>query len=164
MKINVELDDLVGKQAMQELRMFAANPKVAVQGVLFAVDRKVRDTFQSQSDPWGRAWRPLKEATLEARKRKGGRAARRTSILVATTELFRSLKRYVGAGLSGYIHIGKDDRPVTPHQFGAPSVGIPARPIMPFKSPGSVDMPPEWMEAAYDEIEKNMPEELTRER
>ena len=157
MNIQFDLDTAGSDRLLNAARKFAKSPRKAITGALFALDRKIRDTFQQQKDPWGKPWKPLKPATLAGRKRKG---RNRTSILVDTAEMFRSLEREVTGANEGVISIGTEDRPVTPHQFGVKENNLPARPMMPIR-PSGVSIPKTWRDAVDDELVKAMRESIT---
>ena len=165
-RIEFSLEDFLPMQdGLRAIREFARSPRRAVQGVTFAFDRLIRDTFQKQTDPWGTKWPELAPATLAARKRAKNF---RVSKLVATAELFRSLKRYVDNDNMGRVEIGTPNRPVLPHLFGnpdnrawgGPPAPIPARPMLPMRPGGVIDMPAPWTAVVMREIVKNLPKEV----
>lgn len=153
MNINFDLEAAGFKDVLHKVRLYASRPRKAITAALFALDRKVRDTFQEQKDPWGYPWPDLKEATLKRRKKNNINSKAK---LIATTRMFRSLDRKVDSNNRGRIWIGEDDRPVTPHQFGSLKNNLPARPMMPMKMPGVISMPDDW----NDEINKHLIESL----
>lgn len=111
----------------------------------FALTERVRLTFHDQADPWGTPWAPLSARTL-MRRRDGGRAG--ASILRDTGQLLASITSAMTHGTAD-IRIGFADRPATIHQFGGKAgrghkVTIPARPMMPIRESGEVDLPPSW--------------------
>ncbi len=93
----------------------------------------VEQRFQTQSDPWGQAWEALKPSTLRSRAARGlsGPILQITRTL-ANSKYSRLVGRAVVVGLAvGYaVH----------HQYGAPSAGLPARPILPMRG-GKPDLP-----------------------
>lgn len=140
----------------------------------------VQERFKAQSDPWGSAWRPLSETSLELLARGGlkarVKAARRGSaptryamrgsppsgglggrrLLQDTGRLLGSLHRPEGTSkvLTGVVYAAV-------HQFGNPDnrlpntargrpAPIPARPFFPMRKGGGVDLPAAWRDALLD--------------
>lgn len=119
--------------------------------VVHAITERVRLAFHDQADPWGEPWKPLSQVTLDKR-RDAGRGG--VSILRDTGQLLASLVGAVTQGLAD-IRIGFADRPATIHQFGGHAgrghkVEIPARPSMPIRAEGRVDMPQSWRDELVD--------------
>ncbi len=163
--LKLELDSFVARTSLEKLKEFAKHPRRAVQAVTFTFDRLIRNTFGKQTDPWGKPWAELSPTTLSGRKRKG-----RNSIakLVDTKVLFRSLQRKVDNANEGHVQIGTPDRPVLPHLFGNPTnrawggpiAPIPARPMLPIRPDGEVEVPIAWSAMINEEINKNLPPEM----
>lgn len=163
--VNFELDTIVARSSLEKIKEFAKHPRRAIQAITFTADRLIRNTFGKQTDPWGTPWAELKESTLQGRKRKGRNSLAK---LVDTKLLFRSLNRAVDSDNEGRIWIGREDRPVLPHllgnpdnrAWGGPIAPIPARPMMPIRPDGHVEIPVKWATVMNDEINKNLPEEM----
>lgn len=156
MNINLDMDSVVTRRLLDKVRKYAHSPRKAVQASLFAFDRLIRNTFQKQTDPWGDPWVDLKDTTWAARRRRGITSKAK---LIATAEMFRSLDRNVDSDNRGHISMGTDDRPVIPHLLGAQEINLPARPMMPIKPPGVIDMPEDWKR----EVEGHLFESLEKE-
>jgi hypothetical protein len=100
----------------------------------------IQDEFDAGEDPYGTAWKPLAEATLD----KG-----RTPPPLTDTRAMRDsvqVRPMVGAGIQ--ITIG---HPSAPHQTGwsGPQGSGPARPILPERA----EMPPGWDQAIEEAFE-----------
>jgi phage virion morphogenesis protein len=88
--------------------------------------------FREERDPWGRAWQPLSEFTLEQR-RKGDGVVR---ILRDTGNLANSINYQVSAGS---VSVGTGVSYASTHQFG--EGGIPRRAFLPLDPYGAPDIP-----------------------
>ena len=113
----------------------------------------IDDTFLDQRDPWGNSWAPLKDSTLKLRRRKGYGGS---DALVVSGTLQRSPE----------ISVYKDSLTFTLdglaaiHQVGNPRnrmVGkwrapIPARPMIPVRKGGAVELPDSWRQVAYENM------------
>lgn len=126
-------------------------PRAALMNAVIALDQDVRNTFRTETDPWGQPWPALSPATLRQRLRAGHTS---TSMLNVTSKLFRSLKRGVETNLRAYVSIGEgaEDRFAEVHQWGNPNntmfghpAPIPARPMFPVRTRDERgDLPAEW--------------------
>lgn len=158
-----ELDDIVAQKILANVRNYAKHPRVAIQSIVFKIDRLVRETFAKQTDPWGTPWPVNSESTMTTRKRKSIKSKR---ALLATFVLFRSIDRAVDSDNEGHFTIGAPDRPVLPHLFGnpmnkawgGPIAPIPARPMLPIREGGRVDVPTLWRTLIMQDIIANLPE------
>lgn len=121
-------------------------------GLLFA--ERARGTFVAQQDPWGGPWAPLSPVTLARRR---DEAVEGATILRDTSTLLNSLMHAPDAtGVD--IRIGNTNRPAQVHQFGNPNnrffgkalAPIPARPMLPIRGDGSVQLPPDWVDDLID--------------
>lgn len=107
----------------------------------------IEQRFQTESDPWGAAWAALAPSTVRMRIKRG----RAGKILQVTRNLANSkFWRLQGKRLV----IGMGAAYAKYHQLGTNR--MPARPMMPFRSGGAVDMPQrllrEIRETVYDAI------------
>ena len=138
-------DDRYAQALFQRLAAAGKDTGSLLGKLAFSLTERVRLAFHDQADPWGSPWAPLSARTL-LRRRDGGRAG--ASILRDTGQLLASLTSAMTQGAAD-IRIGFADRPATIHQFGGKAgrgrkVTIPARPMMPIRESGEVDLPPTW--------------------
>ena len=113
-------------------------------------EQLVRNTFRTQSDPWGAQWASLSPITVQ------GRTARDSSsdaILFDTGALFGSIDR-ASTESSLTIELGGGEIWAGPHQYGNPAnkffgsvAPIPARPFLPIRPSGDVDIPEDWWDS-----------------
>lgn len=138
-------DDSAAQAMLGRLRAAGQNLRPMLDALVFTLTERVRLSFHDQADPWGMPWVPLSDVTL-ARRRDEGRSG--ASILRDKGELLASLSGVAHANAAD-IRLGFADRPATIHLFGGKAgrgrkVTIPARPMMPIRPGGRVDMPPVW--------------------
>ncbi len=157
-----QLDDIVARKILANVKRYAKSPRAAITAITFTVDRLVRETFAKQVDPWGTPWVPLKQSTLRQRKYKKIKSLAK---LVATKELFRSFDRGVDSDNDGHFTLGTPTRPVLPHLFGNPMntwggvpAPIPARPMLPIRPNGNVEISDYWRTRIMAEVIKTLPE------
>jgi phage virion morphogenesis protein len=114
------------------------------------MEQNVRDTFRTESDPWGRpwdphadsAWPPHAPATVRARRSAGNT---RTSLLIDTGAMYGSIRNDSGADFASVSM----DGPAEVHQYGTTTAGrnnsvtIPARPMFPIDQ----DPPDAWWDS-----------------
>jgi phage virion morphogenesis protein len=133
------------------------SPARIIAAASHALVERIRLCFVDQRDPWGNPWAPLADATL-AHRRDQGRSG--VSILRDTGQLFASLADGVDNDEAA-IHLGFADRPASIHQWGGRAgrnhaVTIPARPMMPIRQDGTVDMPSDWRDELIDAMTANL--------
>lgn len=106
----------------------------------------VHETFDAEKAPWGAKWRPLRRATLEWRKRKGYRRAPKLNASgwlrasIGTTSGRTGFDIHAAAGYSEYQQFGNPEN----EAWGKKLAPIPARPFLPIRRSGKVDMPDAW--------------------
>ena len=119
----------------QHIATLASVPSRASKRVAEAIEQLILDEFDAGADPYGNAWAPLEEVTLQKRSQTS------EPPLTDYGTMRRSLivRPMSGAGISITI-----DHPAAPHQTGwsGPRGSGPARPILPSKG-----MPLAWQEA-----------------
>lgn len=130
----VQIDDKAVRDLLRELARIGSDEKVetalAAIGQLVVTETDLG--FREERDPWGRAWQPLSEYTLEQR-RKGDGVVR---ILRDTGNLANSINYQLS---EGRVSIGTGVPYATTHQYGAG--GIPRRAFLPLDPYGEPDIP-----------------------
>lgn len=141
--VKVTIDDQVALALLGSLAKGCTDLARPMDAIGLAFAERGRMSFHNEADPWGAPWTPLAPATIKAR-RDGGRGG--VSILRDTARLIQSLTHAPDEqGVD--IRIGATDRPAPVHQFGSVSRNIPARPMLPIRSPtGSGDLPPDFLD------------------
>lgn len=145
-------DDRQARRAFNRLRGVAGGRQGLLQAIGDALVNRTQLGFHDETDPWGNPWRPLSEVTVAMRRDQGVGGV---SILRDTGQLVNSITSHARAGGTQHgaagveIRIGFVDRPATIHQFGGRAgrgrkVTIPARPMLPIRQDGTVDLPPAW--------------------
>lgn len=110
-------------------------PARASQRVADSLRAAVQDEFYDGADPYGTAWEPLAESTIDK-----GRTPPPLTDTGAMRGSLNSYARASGGSLSGGVAI-TIDHPAAPHQTGwsGPQGEGPARPIFPTR-----EMPHKW--------------------
>lgn len=150
--ITVTLDDTDVQRALRALSERCADMTPAMDeiGQLLVTDADL--CFRDSRDPWGHVWTALSEVTL------GRRRGSSAQILRDTGHLAGSLNHQPDRD-SVTVTAGSGLRYAATHQFGRPDnrmyntpsgapAPIPARPFLPIRASGEVDLPA----AARDEI------------
>ena len=158
MSFSVTKDDERAQALLQRLATIVANPRGALSQSAQALDRLVRNTFEDKRDPWGQAWARHAPATTAARDRTNAS----DQILIDTGAMFATLNATadessvsvsVGTEYASYQQFGDPNH----RAWGGPVSPLPARPFLPERAPGVVDIPAPWwyeilfpIEAAID--------------
>lgn len=148
---------LIDKKSMQEAFLAISKKydmSVLVNRAIHIMRTNIRAEFDAQQDPYGNPWEPLKDATLELRRRKGNSS---TTILQDTHKMLRSLKRSQDRSNQGFIQM---DFPAPYHQYGDPGhlffnrpSNLPQRKIFPLDDSGDINMPPAWQKEIEEMLE-----------
>lgn len=126
------------------IRKLAEVPAQVAKGASEAIAQQIQDDFAAGLDPYGNAWEPLAEATLD----KG-----RTPPPLTDTGAMRdsvSVTPMAGAGISITI-----DDPAVHHQYG--TINMPARPVF----PNQRELPDTWQRAIADAAEDSFNRSLS---
>lgn len=106
------------------------------------IDRRIRNTFATQTDPYGEAWAPWKHPD-RIRKSRNKRGVYSDLILLDSGELFSSIERSSNSkSFSITMGDGVSEKYASVHQFG--DANHPARKSMPLDSPEQAVFPQEW--------------------
>jgi len=155
--IKVTIDDEVARALLGSLAQGCVDLARPMDAIGLAFAERARQTFHDETDPWGAPWTPLAPATIKARRDagKGG-----VSILRDTGRLIQSLTHAPDEqGVD--IRVGATDRPAPVHQFGSLSRRIPARPMLPVRSPtGSGDLPPDFLDTLIEITMRHLEEAM----
>ncbi len=141
--VKITIDDEVARALLGSLAKACTDLTRPMDAIGLAFAERGRMSFHDETDPWGGPWAPLAPATVKAR-RGGGEGG--VSILRDTGRLIQSLTHEPSSEFVD-IRIGATDRPAPVHQFGSLSRKIPARPMLPIRSPGSSgELPPDFLD------------------
>ena len=146
MAITFVFDDRDTLDALRELQGRVRDLRPAMAEIGSTLVDNIKLGFRDGSDPWGRAWEPLKHRDGQP--------------LLDTGELRNSITFRAG---KDRVEVGSNDvsGKVLMHQFGGVSKGrfrgatIPARPFLPIRD-GSVDMPREWSDEIMDIVREHL--------
>jgi phage virion morphogenesis protein len=135
-------DDAAAQALFRRLIDAGQDTSPLLSKLAYSLTQRARSTLDAGTDPWGTPWTPLAPATIARRRDHSDKP------LSDTGHLLASLASALSAGVAE-IRIGKSDSPASIHQFGGKAgrgnkVTIPARPMLPIKPGGVVDMPPTW--------------------
>lgn len=145
MAVTVTVNDEPAQALLARLASLIANPSALLRASAQTLRRLVIDTFQDQSDPWGRRWRAWAPAT----RRERARSTSGGGILLRTFAMFRSVEvQATSSGLS--VSVGPEY--ASYHQFGNPQhrawggrvSPLPQRAFLPLRAPGVADIPANW--------------------
>jgi phage virion morphogenesis protein len=161
--VSVTVNDAQINAALSALRARVTDlkkPMTEVGGLLVTLTDLC---FRDETSPWGDKWDSLKESTL-ARRRKGGEGAR---ILRDTGRLAASFNYKAS---SSQVVVGTNVEYAATHQFGAekgafgknkrgimiPWGKIPARPFLPIRPDGRVDLPQDTFDDILDTFQRHI--------
>lgn len=145
MSVTATINDADVRGCLDRLAQLGQNLSTPMRAVALTLDQLVRNTFRSESDPWGNPWPPHSPVTEANRLR---RKQHSVQMLIDSGALYGSIGHESDA-TSATIFAGTDYAEV--HQFGNPSnkawgrgrAPIPARPFFPLP-----DLPDAWWEDA----------------
>lgn len=143
--VTVMLDDAQAQALFARLVDLVSRPAGPLRQSAQALRRLVYDTFQDQSDPWGRRWQAWAPATRQDRTRRQSSGA----ILRDTGALYRSINATAD---DGGVSVDATSEYASYHQFGNPGHrawgGKPSplaqRAFLPVRAPGVADVPASW--------------------
>jgi phage gpG-like protein len=145
MAVSVTVNDEAAQALLQRLQALISNPSAPLRASAQTLRRLVIDTFQDQSDPWGRRWKAWAPSTRKERARNTSGAG----ILLRTFAMFRSVEAQSTAdGVT--VTVGTEY--ASYHQFGNPAhrawggkvSPLPQRAFLPLRAPGVADIPASW--------------------
>ena len=109
--VTITVDDTAAQAALARLRDAGQNLRPALDAIGLSIVSRMRATFESQADPWGKGWQGLKASTLRKRRKKGAGA----QILRDTGRLMNSISHAVG---DNEVTIDTEVEYAAIHQFG----------------------------------------------
>lgn len=121
-RVNTEETD----RLLAELRRRMSDLRPVMEAVGQVIQSGTQQRFIDQQDPTGRAWAPLKPATI-ARRRQGGTATGSIQILRDTGRLMNSISYNA---TNKQVSILTNVIYAATHQFGLARRNIPARPFI----------------------------------
>ena len=124
MRVQITYDDQVVQQRLAQLRERGSDLSPAMREIAGHLLDGVAESFASERGPAGKAWKPLKPATVRERRRKGYRAG---PILERSGDL---LSRILADWDDSTAVAGTNVVYAATHHFGDPERGIPARPFL----------------------------------
>jgi len=146
MKLDAKLDDVAWNKQLADAEARARDMTPAMREIAERMEQRVRNTFRTETDPWGDPWAPWKwpEAMQKQRMKRGSGSQQ---ILLDEGHLFGSIERTWDA-TSATITAGEDGPSADyamAHQFGNDVLA--QRAFMPMRTPEDNTLPAEW----YDE-------------
>lgn len=141
----IRFDMNQAKKTIDSKRRSVGNMSSSMKEVGQFLEEQIDQSFTSQRDPYGKAWVPLKDSTLELRARRGNHS----SAILEDSGAMRASLTFSSNTKS--IQMQMQD-PSEVHQmgyrgnrmFGGPSAPIPMRKIFPIVN-GEVKLPNSWM-------------------
>ena len=124
MKIDVRFDDRVVQRRLAQLREAGSDLSPAMREIAGHLLDSVNEAFADEASPAGKAWAPLKSATVRDRQRKRFRAG---PILERSGDL---ASRILADWDDTSAVAGTNVVYAATHHFGDPRRGIPARPFL----------------------------------
>lgn len=132
---------------------------VAMGQVALLLDQFVRNTFRSQSDPWGVPWPALSQVTLDERARRGSLNVQKLIDPTLGPPIMFDTIRHDSNDVAAWVVIGEGlPDPRAPVQqwgnpenraWGGPIAPIPARAMVPSRMPDELDFPPVWLDRIF---------------
>lgn len=144
MGVTVTANDEAAQALLGRLQALVSNPSAPLRASAQTLRRLVIDTFQDQSDPWGRRWQRWAPSTRRARGNTSG-----GGILLRTFRMFRSVEAQatadgvsvsVGTEYASYHQFGNPQH----RAWGGPISPLPQRAFLPLRAPGVADIPATW--------------------
>ena len=124
MKIDVRFDDRVVRRRLTQLREAGFDLSPAMREISGHLLDSVNEAFAGEASPAGKAWAPLKPATIRDRRRQRYRAG---PILERSGDL---ASRILADWDDTSAVAGTNVVYAATHHFGDPRRGIPARPFL----------------------------------
>lgn len=149
-------------EAMDKLTGTVERMPVAMGEVALLLDQFVRNTFRTQTDPWGVPWPALSPVTLEQRERRGSRNVQKLIDPTLGPPIMFDTIRPDHDDTSAWLTIGEGlPDPRAPVQqwgnpenraWGGPIAPIPPRPMIPSRMPDEVEFPQIWLDRIFAPI------------
>ena len=120
---NITFDDTNFQRALRRYIKRAKNLTPIMKGIGIQASKEIESNFPKQRDSKSQSWKPLKKATLAARKKakKGNKFGPK---ILMDTGLLRTINFRVK---QKSVLVGTSANYGEPHQFGAPKKHIPKR-------------------------------------
>lgn len=142
------IDDAEVSRALASLQEHLSDPQPALVEAAQEAAEDARLNFIEQESPWGEGWEPLSGATLAQRRGESAQALRDTGAL---------MNSITGQPSGDGAEFGAGVLYAATHQFGREGGGwngsdIPARPFLPIRPDGTVDLPEETRDNFLDTL------------
>lgn len=165
--LEVSIDDRQVRAALSRLRARVDDLRPILSDIGQELVARIVDTFERETDPWGKPWQPHAQATRKARARRaaGGKTGTRRyqralfgamRLLQDTGTLRSSIE--VQSVSRDQVIVGSRMAYAAVHQFGGRS-RVPARPFFPVRD-GRADLPADWAQAILSIAERHLQEAL----
>jgi phage gpG-like protein len=140
-QINISIESAYTQSAITELTNKLGNLKPVMASIGEYMLGEVRGRFDSETDPTGKPWAKLAQATIadktrrqkSGKTRSGGSRSRvnaSPNAILKSTFLLRDTIAYKASPFD--VKIGTPRKYGVHHQYGAPKANIPARPFLGF--------------------------------
>lgn len=149
--IRIEATDREVLKALDRLFAAVAAPSEAMEEIGRTLANMAEDAFQTETDPWGRPWEQLSEATFARRRGKDGHRILQDTGLLASSITWASGRDWAEVG-AGRIYAAI-------HQFGGQAgrgkkTTITARAYLPFNEQG--ELPPGVQTEVLDIVREHL--------
>lgn len=147
--VSLELDDRAWRRYLKTAEARAADLTPAMREVARILDREVRHSFQTQTDPWGALWEPWKnpDAIMKSRMRRNSPGG--SAILFDEGLLFSSITPSWDTG-GAAVSVGENNASrdyAEVHQWG--NENTPQRAFLPIAEEGASPLLPA---PVYEEV------------
>lgn len=157
----IECHDEDLQRLFSRLLALTTNTRPVMEGIGTTLRTRILQGFEREQSPWGTAWLPLAQSTIDRRRKGKGPGGEK---------ILQNLRHLIG-GITFHaedtsVTVGVAGVPYAPiHQFGGMAgrghkTRIPARPYLP-ASGDRVDLPAPWREDITDLIEHHIMRALT---
>lgn len=151
MTVEIDLSEVTAELQRLQQRVLNLRPAFNKIGVL--LESKVREKTGRGIDAWGNPFKPLK-ATKG--RRVGGVPLNDTRQHIYNKITHLATSQQVEIGILENSPIGAT------HQFGSSKKNIPARPFLPIRESGRVDLPGDWSTVIIDTIKVHFSSQYTQ--
>lgn len=142
------------EKTLRKVKQVAESPRRAMLAISQALERYVRNTFATQTDPWGNPWAEWKHPAemFAARTRKGEPSVQK---LIDTYKMFDGIERSSDEN-TATVSAGNNESSeyVLAQQFGTDH--ITARPFFPMRNENEAAFPDDWLRIVFEPIETEL--------
>lgn len=160
--ISVKVDDRNVNEVVAAVREQLLRPRKAMKVVARTLEQLIRDTFRTETNPWGQPWPPHSPVTVEQRERAGQASVQK---LIDSGALYSSIVNDAGDDFAR-VDAGDGLEYALVQQFGNEgnlawgqgSAPIPARAFFPLTSETEADAPGDWIARLVAPLEAGLRE------